>query len=84
MSYTVVRKPTAEDELARIWTDAVDRGAVAEAANEIDRLLRGHPHGQGESRADSVRVMFIHPLGVFFDIREEDRLVCVLAVSCVS
>jgi plasmid stabilization system protein ParE len=83
MSYTVVWKPAAEDELAQIWTDAADRGAVADAANEIDRLLAAHPHDQGESRSDSVRVTFVHPLGIFFHVSEEDRLVSVLQVWSV-
>jgi len=84
MSHTVVWKPAAEDELAQFWADAADRAAVADAANEIDRLLRASPHDQGESRSDSMRVMFVHPLGVFFHVSEEDRLVSVLRVWCVS
>jgi len=66
MSYTVVWKPVPEEELARLWTEALDRDAITTAANDIDRLLRSDPHGQGESRSGAVRVMFIHPLGVFF------------------
>jgi len=51
MSYTVIWKPAAEDELAQIWTEAADRTAVATAANRIDQLLKSHPHDQGESRS---------------------------------
>jgi plasmid stabilization system protein ParE len=84
MSYTVVWKPAAEEELVRLWTDADDRRAVTAAANEIDRLLKSNPRGQAESRRGGVRVVFIDPLGVFFDIQDEDRLVSVLRVWHVA
>jgi plasmid stabilization system protein ParE len=80
MSYTVVWKPAAEEELTQLWTDADDRSAVTAAADEIDRLLKSAPHDQGESRRGSVRVVFTGPLGVFFDVQDEDRLVSVLRV----
>ena len=80
MSYTVVWKPAAEEELARLWTEAVDRDAITTAANEIDQWLRSNPHDQGESRSGAVRVMFIHPLGVFFHIEDADRVVSLLKV----
>jgi plasmid stabilization system protein ParE len=84
MSYTVVWKPAAEKELAQLWTDADDRSAVTAAANEIDRLLKSNPRDQGESRSGSVRVVFLDPLGVFFDVQDEDRLVSVLRVWQVA
>ncbi|OHB84304.1 MAG: hypothetical protein A2V98_18720 [Planctomycetes bacterium RBG_16_64_12] len=84
MTYTVVWKPAAEDELARMWTDAADRAAVTAAANDIDRLLGSSPHDQGESRSGAVRVMFLHPLGVFFHTEDEDRIVSVLRVWRVT
>ena len=84
MSYTVVWKPAAEEELTEIWSDAADRSAIAAAANEIDRLLRSAPLDQGESRSAKVRVMFVHPLGVFFHIEDLDRLVSVLRVWRVT
>jgi plasmid stabilization system protein ParE len=63
MSYTVVWKPVAEEELARLWTHAEDRGAITAAADEIDRLPRSNPHDQGEARRGSVRVVFVDPPG---------------------
>jgi plasmid stabilization system protein ParE len=80
MSYTVVWKPAAEEELARIWIDADDRNAVAAAAQEIDRSLKSDPHNVGESRTANFRVAFADPIGVFFSVEEEDRRVSVLAV----
>ena len=83
MSYTVLWKPDAEEELVRIWTEASDRSAVSAAANTIDRLLKSSPHDRGESRSGTVRIFFVDPLGVFFDLQEEDRIVSVLRVWSV-
>jgi plasmid stabilization system protein ParE len=80
MSYTVVWKPAAEEELARLWCEAADRDSLAAAANTLDRLLREAPRDQGESRSETIRVTFVRPLGVFYHIHEQDRLVSVLGV----
>lgn len=56
MKFTVVWKPTPADDLARIWSAATDRGAVAAAADQIDLLLRADPESVGESRSGSTRV----------------------------
>jgi hypothetical protein len=40
MHFTVTWDPSAEAELTNIWLTAPDRQAVADAADEIDRLLR--------------------------------------------
>ncbi len=83
MKYTVVWKPVAEAELAAMWTQAADRAAVTAAANQIDELLKTKPHEQGESRIGAIRVMFIHPVDVFFNVDDEDRRVEVIRVWLV-
>jgi len=80
MNHTVVWKPAAEQELASIWNESADRADVTVAANTIDRLLRTSPQDQGESRSGITRIMFVHPLGVIYDVQQEDRLVSVLRV----
>jgi len=80
MIYTVVWKPDAHAELAAIWTSAKNRQAVSEAANQIDQLLKTTPHQQGESRNGSLRIMFVEPVGVIYDINEDDRIVSVAKV----
>jgi len=80
MTYTVVWKPDAHAELADIWTSAQDRQTVAEAANQIDQLLKTAPHQQGESRNSSLRIMFVEPVGVIYDVNEDDRIVSVAKV----
>jgi plasmid stabilization system protein ParE len=80
MTYTVVWKPAAEAELAELWMTAADKPALAQAANEIDDRLAKEPIALGESRSGSTRVWFVGPLGVTFEIREDDRLVRVIDV----
>jgi len=84
MKYTVVWKPTAERELAQIWTEAADRNSVTAAAAEIDRLLQWNPHEQGESRSGKMRIMFVTPLGVFFHVDESDRIVSVVRMWSIG
>ena len=84
MTYTVVWKPAAEEELARMWTDAFDRSAITMAADAIDQLLKSDPLAQGESRSGAIRIVFIHPLGMFFHVEEQDRIVSVLRVWSVT
>jgi hypothetical protein len=43
MKYTVGWKPSAEQELARLWLSAPVRAAVTAAANRIDALLGSNP-----------------------------------------
>ena len=84
MSYTVVWTPTAEQDLAAIWMKVQDREAINSASNTIDALLQHDPESRGESRYDSVRVMFVPPLGVDFDVSEDDRFVYVLTVWLIE
>ncbi len=84
MRYTVVWKPAAEGELASIWADAADRGAVSKAAASIDQLLRASPTVQGDARSRGFRIMFERPLVVLFHVSELDRTVSVTRVWAVT
>jgi hypothetical protein len=79
MRYTVVWVPEVEQDLADLWMNAPDRKAVTAAADQIDDLLRTDPEQQGESRPEG-RVLLIPPLGVFFHVLEQDRIVRVVQV----
>jgi hypothetical protein len=61
MRYTVTWVRTAEHELARIWNQATDRQAVADASDEIDDLLARAPMSAG-SPAGVVRKLMVWPL----------------------
>jgi len=80
MTYTVLWKPAAEQQLARLWTEATNRGAVAAAADQIDALLARDPLNEGESRSPPTRILIVLPLAVNFRVREQDRIVQVQAV----
>jgi hypothetical protein len=80
MKWTVIYRPDAANELARIWLDAIDRQAIANAANSIDRQLAMAPLVVGESREGNSRILFESPLTVFYDVDEQDRQVTVWAV----
>jgi hypothetical protein len=80
MKYTVVWKPSAETMLAHLWNTAADRNAVAQAADTIDALLGRDPLREGESRADTMRVLFAPPLAVHYEVLEDDCLVRVVKV----
>lgn len=80
MNYTVVWRPTAERALAQIWTDAVDRQAVADAADLMDAMLGSSPCEVGESRAGPTRILTVMPLSIYYDVHKDDRLVAVWAV----
>jgi hypothetical protein len=72
----------ALDQLAMLWLqgDSMLRRAITRASAAIDQRLHTNPHNQGESRNAGERVMFESPLGVQFDIIDDDRLVRVLDV----
>jgi plasmid stabilization system protein ParE len=80
MIFTVIWKKTAENDLATIWTSAVNRRAVARAADMVDAELRRDGHTKGESRSGEDRVLIVPPLGVLFEARESDRTIEVLSV----
>lgn len=75
MKYTLIWKPTAEAELASLWTSAEDRQAITAAADAIDVLLRTDPNIRGESRSGPLRVLLVPPLGVDFEVYEAERRV---------
>lgn len=78
--YDVVWKPTAERNLATIWTESSHRSAVTSAATTIDKELRRRPLEYGEARSEFTRVAFEAPLAVIFDVDSAEHIVSVLRV----
>lgn len=79
MRYRVVWTPAAEQDLAAIWLAVADRNAVTSASAVIDELLAVDPNTRGELRFDTVRTIAISPLGVDFEVVEQDWIVWVLS-----
>jgi len=81
MNYSVEWADAAEQQLAKVWSDAKDKPAVNDAVDEIDRRLGRDPHSQGESRSGHKRILFMGPLVVLFYIDEKKREVTVVSAG---
>ena len=85
MNYALEFVSVAEDGLSAAWLAAPDRNAVADASYRIEQELRRRPLDLGESRTSSVhRVYTDRPLGVEYEVIEDDKLVRVLRVWLAS
>lgn len=71
-------KRLALDFVTELWLDSADRASISDAVKEIDRLLASDPENAGESRSESIRVLFVAPLGVFIEVDEPSKTVHVL------
>lgn len=80
MKYTVVWARSAEDHLADLWANAEDRESIRRACDELDAVLAQRPTFLGESRSGNTRIAFVAPVGMEYEISDEDRTVLVLAV----
>lgn len=80
MSYRVLWSPHAEERLEGILQDLSAQASCAQAARQIDAVLLNDPLGFGESRVEAVRIGFVHPLGVHYEVLEDVRTVVVYHV----
>ncbi len=80
MSYRVFWTPEAEALLEKLLHESESPRELAAIAKEIDRNLTADPVHFGESRFQSVRMAFIRPLGVQFDVLDDVQTVIVDAV----
>jgi hypothetical protein len=84
MSYTVIWEPPAENNLAAAWIAGPDRAAITRAAHELDQQLASDPYAIGFPQASSVnRTAIDLPLGIDYEIIEDDKKVRVLRVWSV-
>ncbi|MDB5308984.1 MAG: hypothetical protein JWO38_3186 [Gemmataceae bacterium] len=81
MTYSVVWKLTAIQQLNQITADAADPRAVAQAAAFADYALRRDPHNMGESRSVNTRLWYWDVLGVYFTVDDAKMTVTVLMVG---
>jgi hypothetical protein len=77
MQYRVLWAPSAEEKLEQLLAIAADASLLATSAREIDQLLMNAAADFGESRFDSMRVGFVYPLGVQFEVITDIRTVIV-------
>lgn len=71
--FSVEWLPAAEDELARIWVQAVDRRAVTAAQAEIDRRLSRDPLGNGYHLAEGLYRITVLPLNCTYTVNAARR-----------
>lgn len=85
MNYRVVWLPNAEDELAAVWLAAADQDEVARAAHVVEGELARRPLQTGFPRSSSVhRFAWQLPIGVEFEVVEDDKRVFVLGVFAAT
>lgn len=85
MNSTVEYKSRAENDLATIWMAASEREAGTVASAQLDAWLGDAALFHGESRRSSVhRVAFCPPLGLEYEVVEDDKRVLVQAVFRVA
>lgn len=80
MTYTVEWLPAAEQDLADLWNNAPDRGAVTAAANALDDILAYDPLSAGEGREGDRRILFVEPLAILYEVDAANQHVTVLDV----
>jgi hypothetical protein len=78
MTYTVIWRLSAVQQLADAVANADDPASVREAAARLDYFLRRLAPDLGESRAPGFRLWYTDHLGVFYRIDEDAMLVEVL------
>lgn len=82
--YSVIWKPLAEQQLARIWIDNPPiRERLMELVREAVEQLKQNPATAGEGRAGVTRVLIVEYLVLFFDVIADDSRVEVMAVRAV-
>jgi hypothetical protein len=78
--YAVSWQSEAEDELASIWIQALDRQAVTQAQVQVDRLLARDPLGCGSEVAEGLWKIMLVPLVVYYEVDNNRRRVTVVKV----
>jgi hypothetical protein len=80
MTFRVFWSPHAEQRLESLLGDASDVASLAAAARQLDHYLAADPKAFGESRYDTVRVGFVRPLGVQYEVIDDVQAVIVYDV----
>ena len=84
MKYAVEWTAPAEQELITLWTAAADQALVAAVVHRVEQRLQINPY-VGKARQSSVnRVVLLTPIGLWFDIIEDDKKVLILSVWSIG
>jgi hypothetical protein len=77
MAFRVLWAPDADVKLERFLTNATDVPAAAAAVRIVNQHLAENPHEFGESRYHAIRVGFVNPFGVQFEVMDDVQTVVV-------
>jgi hypothetical protein len=81
MNYIVHWTDVALDELAAVWNVAADRNAVTTASHSFEQDVAADPYGRGLFRPSSANYTAVElPLGIEYDVIEDDKTVRILHV----
>ena len=80
MTYRVSWNEVATEGLQRIYDASLDQEGVLNTVTRIGLELSAQPEQAGESREAGTRILFKHPLVVWFRIDERMREVVVFEV----
>ena len=83
MRYTVVETPLARTALSRFWRTATNQQAVADASDEIDRLLKSMPDQCGVPFM-GLRRLTVPPLEVLYQVLPDDCMVRIWSYRLVT
>jgi hypothetical protein len=72
--------PEASEQLADLWVKALNRTAVAAAANRIDELLAKNPHSYGRLLSEGLWRIEADPLKALYEVDAGSSLVTVTGV----
>jgi hypothetical protein len=80
MKWTVIWRPSTENDLASLWLSAPDQDSLTADANAIDQELARNPLAAGEARSGTSRILIEPPLAVEYDVIVDDHKVVVCHV----
>ena len=81
MTYRVEWTAEAENDLAAIWNAASDQSSVTQVSEWLDQRLASDPRNFGEEWTSPTHRIAAHdPIGVEYEVIEDDKLVLVHGV----
>jgi hypothetical protein len=80
MPYRVFWSPDAERRYKVLLRLSSDAATLAQAARDIDRQLHSNPFELGESRDENIRIGFLEPLAIEFEVLQDVETVIVFNV----
>jgi hypothetical protein len=80
MPYRVFWSPEAERRYKNLLRLSTDSAGLVQAARDIDRQLHSDPYEIGESRDENIRIGFLEPLAIEFEVLQDVETVIVFNV----